>query len=220
MAPDIMKVAVVGSGRIGTILAQALGDAGHQVWLSNSRGPQTLALTMTHMADSVTAATVKDAVEHADVVFLAIPFGGFSRLPYRSFGDRVIVDVSNYYPGRDGAFPYIDDGSQTSSEVIAAYIGPGPRVVKTLNHIHWRSLQVEPAPPGPGRRALAVAGDDDASKRLVIGLLDSIGFDGVDAGPLSASGVMGPGGPLYGPRFDSAAMAAALAAGPGRGEGR
>jgi len=209
-----MKIAIVGSGRIGTVLAQEFGDAGHEVWLSNSRGPQTLALTMTHMAPSVTAATVKDAIEHAEVVFLAIPFGSFSRLPYRSLGDKIVVDVSNYYPGRDGAFPYIDDGSQTSSEIIAAYIGPGPRLVKSLNHIHWRSLQVEPAPAGPGRRALAVAGDDVASKHVVIGLLDSIGFDGVDAGPLAGSRLLSPGGALYGPRLDSEAMKQVLAGAP------
>jgi len=212
-----MKIAIVGSGRIGTVLAQEFGDAGHDVWLSNSRGPQTLALTMTHMAPSVTAATVKDAVEQAAVVFLAIPFGSFSKLPYRSFGDKIVVDVSNYYPSRDGAFPYIDDGSQTSSETIAAYIGPGPRVVKSLNHIHWRSLQVDPAAAGPGRRALGVAGDDPASKRVVMGLLDSIGFDGVDAGPLAASSILSPGGALYGPRLDREAMEQILAGAPEAG---
>jgi hypothetical protein len=91
----------------------------------------------------------------------------------------------NYYPGRDGQIPALDAELTTTSEMLAATL-PESAVVKAFNNIFFRHLAALARPAGsPDRSALAIAGDDDAAKTLVTGLLDEIGYDTVDLGPLS-----------------------------------
>lgn len=147
-----MEVGVIGAGRIGVVLTGLLGAAGHDVLLANSRDPSSLRLTLTHMAASVRAVDVDTAAQAKDVVVLAIPFHRYHQLPFKTLAGRVVLDATNYAPARDGAFPYLDDGSTTSSETLAAFL-QGARVVKGLNTIHWRSLEpeAEPRARGAGR---------------------------------------------------------------------
>lgn len=204
-----MEVGVIGAGRIGVVLTGLLGAAGHDVLLANSRDPSSLRLTLTHMAASVRAVDVDTAAQAKDVVVLAIPFHRYHQLPFKTLAGRVVLDATNYAPARDGAFPYLDDGSTTSSETLAAFL-QGARVVKGLNTIHWRSLEPEAEPPGPGRRAIPIAGDDAAATATVAALLDSIGFDSVLAGPLAAGRDMQPGSAVYGPRLTAAELSSSL----------
>lgn len=204
-----MEVGVIGAGRIGVVLTGMLGAAGHDVLLANSRDPASLRLTLTHMAPSVRGVDVATAAQAKDVVVLAIPFYRYHQLPFKALAGRVVLDATNYSAARDGAFPYLDDGSTTSSETIAGFL-EGARVVKGLNTIHWRSLEPEAEPPGPGRRAIPIAGDDPTATATVAALLDSIGFDSVVAGPLASGRGMQPGSAVYGPRLTVAELTSSL----------
>jgi len=85
-------------------------------------------------------------------------------------------------------------------------------VVKAFNHIFSASLASRGLPPGsPGRISLSIAGDDPAAKKLVLDLINDIGFDGVDAGPLADSWRQQPGTPAYTIDVDAEARKAALA---------
>jgi predicted dinucleotide-binding enzyme len=149
------------------------------------------------LGERATAGSTVDAAVAGDVVIVAIPFVRHTDLPAVELAGKVVVDANNYYPAGDGAFPALDDGSTTSSEVFAAAL-PGARVVKAFNTIYYVHLRDEGRPAGtPGRRAIPIAGDDSDAKAAVTSLLDDCGFDAFDAGPLAAGRRLEPGSPVY-----------------------
>jgi predicted dinucleotide-binding enzyme len=204
-----MDIGIIGVGNIGGTLARQLSALGHDVKIANSRGPETL----TDMADEIgaTAATAEDAARAKDLVIISIPEKAVPDLPRNALAasTAVIVDTGNYYPARDGRIAEIDNG-MIESEWVAQTIGRP--VVKAFNHILSASLAERGLPAGsPGRISLSIAGDDPAAKQLVLGLIDEIGFDGVDAETLADSWRQQPGTPAYARDLTAEARKAALA---------
>jgi predicted dinucleotide-binding enzyme len=181
-----VKIGIIGSGNIGSILARKLAKAGHSLLISNSRGPETLQDLAREMGAK--AVTAEGATRDVDVVILSIPFGNvpllkdlFAQLPK----EVVVADTSNYFPFRDGQIPTIDDG-QVESVWVAEQIGHS--VIKAWNNILAATLRDKGLPAGAeGRIALSVAGDDAAPKTTVMSLVEDTGFDAVDAGSLAES---------------------------------
>ncbi len=130
-------------------------------------------------------------VVRCDVVVLALPLRRVPELDPALFRGRVVVDATNHLPVWDGPLPELATAPSTS-EWVQRHLA-GALVVKTLNHLEAGELEEDAAPPGtPGRRALAVAGDDDDAVRAVLALVDRLGFDAVDAGPLAAGVALEP----------------------------
>jgi predicted dinucleotide-binding enzyme len=190
-----MRIGIIGSGSIGGTLAALFGGRGHEIRLANSRGPQSLR----DLPEGVRAATVEEAARDSEVVVVAIPFGRFTELPAEAFYGTVVVDAGNYYPQRDGVIPQLDDGSTTSTELVAAHL-KGARAVKAFNTLYYVKLREDGRPDAPAadRLAIPLAGDDADAKRLVSGLIEEIGFAPVDAGALANGRRQQPGTPLYG----------------------
>jgi predicted dinucleotide-binding enzyme len=85
-------------------------------------------------------------------------------------------------------------------------------VIKAFNNIYAHHLREHGQPPeSPGRIALPVAGDDQAAKSTAMGLVEELGFDAVDAGPLVESWRQQPGTPVYAADFDADGVRRALA---------
>ena len=203
-----MDIGIIGSGQIGSILARRLAALGHQVRIANSRGPESLAALAA--ATGATASTVEQAASARDVVIVTIPQKAVRELPRGLFAGStaIVVDTGNYYPARDGRIDAIDQGL-TDSEWVAQVLGRP--VVKAFNNIVAESLDSRGVPRGtPGRVCLSVAGDDPAAKHVVLRLLDELGFDGLDAGPLAESWRQQPGTPAYCKDLDRTALQAAL----------
>ncbi len=205
-----MEIGIIGSGNIGSALAGYLTALGHQVFIANSRGPETLGEIATKTGAK--AATVEQAASANDLVIIAIPARAIVNLPAAvlSASKAVIVDAGNYYPSRDGAIEDIN-GGMTDSQWVAKVIGHP--VVKAFNNIVAQSLASKALPAGsPGRVALSVAGDDQGQKHLVMDLIEEIGFDAIDGGSLANSWRQQPGEPAYCQDLDSEALKAALQA--------
>ncbi|HJQ55109.1 MAG TPA: NAD(P)-binding domain-containing protein [Gemmatimonadaceae bacterium] len=205
-----MRIGIIGAGHIGGTLTRRLAAVGHDVYVANSRGPETLAdLASETGAKTVTA---KEAAKQGEVVIVTIPMKAIPRLPRDLFAgtpeDLPIVDTGNYYPQRDGLIKAIEDGmteSRWTSEQL------GRPVIKAFNNIYAQHLLELGKPRGtPGRIALPVAGDDAAAKKTVMDLVDDIGFDPVDAGSLDESWKQQPGTPVYASDFDAAGVKRAL----------
>jgi 8-hydroxy-5-deazaflavin:NADPH oxidoreductase len=194
-----MKIGIVGAGRIGGALATLFTQAGHDVTLANSRGPQTLADTVAALGPHAHAGTVAEAAAYGDVVAIAIPLHAFRTLPPEPFAGRVVVDADNYYPQRDGHIAELDEKRATSSGLLQDHL-PGARVVKAFNGIYFQHLidQSRPGAPAADRRAIPIAGDDAAAKALVTDLIDQIGFTAVNTGTLADSWRQEPDTPVYG----------------------
>lgn len=206
-----MKIGIIGAGHIGGTLARRFAELGHDVSVANSRGPETLADLAAETG--ATAVTASDAVRDKDVVIVTIPENSVPDLPDTLFdaarSDTVVVDTGNYYPRRDGRIAAIEDGTPESKWVSEQL---GRPVVKAFNNIVAQHLLEDGRPAGdPNRIALPVAGDDPAAKRVVMRLVDELGFDAVDAGALDESWRQQPGTPVYAADLDAAGVRRALA---------
>jgi hypothetical protein len=203
----------IGSGNIGSTVARLAVAAGHDVVLSNSRGPQTLADLVAELGPHARAATPPEAAGAGDVVVVTIPLRNYRDIPADALRGKVVIDTMNYYPGRDGRIPELDDESTTTSELLQAHL-PESHVVKAFNNIHYAHLAALPRPAGSeDRSALAIAGDDEAAKATVRALLDEIGYDTLDLGPLSEGWRIQRDTPAYGTPY--AADPTNWGAGPG-----
>jgi predicted dinucleotide-binding enzyme len=207
-----MKIAIIGAGSMGTILARHLARLGHPVSISNARGSASLTALAAEIG--ATPASVADAVNGAEIVFLAIPTKAVPELPRGLFANAsdsvVVIDLGNYHPElRDGRIDAIDQG-MPDSRWVAQQIGRP--VIKAFNNLYAASLLEKGAPRGTkGRIALPVAGDSPDAKATVLRLVDDLGFDAVDGGTLDDSWRQQTGTPAYCRDLDAAALRRALA---------
>jgi predicted dinucleotide-binding enzyme len=202
----------IGSGNIGSTVARLAIAAGHDVVMSNSRGPDTLADLVAELGPHARAATPSEAAAAGDVVVVTIPLGRYESLPVQALQGKTVIDTMNYYPERDGRIAVLDDQSTTTSELLQALL-PQSHVVKVFNNIFFRHLAELARPAGdPDRSALAIAGDNAEAKAQVRALLDAIGYDTVDLGPLAEGRRTQRDTPAYGLPY--AADPANWAAGP------
>ncbi|MBM0239830.1 NAD(P)-binding domain-containing protein, partial [Micromonospora sp. ATA32] len=181
-------VGLIGSGNIGGTVARLAVAAGHDVVLSNSRGPETLKDLVEELGPRARAATAREAAEAGDLVVVTIPLRAYRDVPVEPLAGKIVIDTNNYYPERDGQFPELDDESTTTSELLQRHL-PDAKVVKGFNNIYFKHLLSLARPAGAAdRSALAIAGDDAEAKATVTAFLDSLGYDTVDAGPLAEAG--------------------------------
>jgi predicted dinucleotide-binding enzyme len=198
----IVRIGIIGAGHIGGNLTRRFAALGHKVYVSNSRGPETLRDLSAETG--ATAVTVQEAARQGEVVVVTIPMKNVPELPPGLFanvpGNVVVVDTGNYYPQRDGYIPEIEAGT-TESRWTSQQLGRP--VVKAFNNIYAQHLLDRGKPAGtPGRIALPVAGDDKVAKSVVLRLINELGFDGVDAGGLDDSWRQQPDNPVYGTDLD------------------
>jgi len=195
-------IGLIGSGHIGSTVARLAVDAGHEVVLSNSRGPETLQDLADDLGPHARAATTSEAAA-ADLVVLTIPLKSVAQVPVEPLRGRIVIDTSNYYPQRDGQIAALDDLSSTTSQLVQAQL-PGSRVVKAFNNINYLHLGSLQRPSGsPERSVLPIAGDDADAKAAVSEFLDSIGYDAYDAGSLADSWRFDVGTPAYGRPYNT-----------------
>ena len=114
-AENVTTVGIIGSGQIGCALARLAVEAGHQVVLSNSRGPETLADTVALLGPQASAATSTDAAAAGDIVVITVPVNAFPNLPAAALAGKTVIDTCNYGPERDGQIPELDDKSFAGS---------------------------------------------------------------------------------------------------------
>jgi predicted dinucleotide-binding enzyme len=215
-----MKIGVVGIGEMGGTLARRWVAKGHDVRIANSRGQEAVR----QFAADIGAEPVDayGAVEGADIVLLAMAYPAVAQLPKNLFDKAatgvVIIDTSNYYPDvRDARIPEVDAGMPESLWISQQI---GRPIFKAFNSVMFHALSELGRPEGsPGRLAIPVAGDDARGKRLVMRLVDDMGFDAVDGGSLEDSWRQQPSTPAYACDYDAATTQAGIkAAVKGRAE--
>jgi predicted dinucleotide-binding enzyme len=210
-----MEIGIIGAGKIGGSLTRLLTKLGHTVRVSNSRAPETLADLAAETG--ATAVWAKDAAADADLVIVSIPQKNVPDLApgivATAKPEAPVIETNNYYPReRDGLIEAIEDGTPESAWVAEQLGAP---VFKVFNGIFWKHLLENGKPVGTADRiALPIAGDDPAGKAIVSDLVDQLGFDPVDAGPLSESWRQQPGTPVYGKDLDVEGTKQALAEAP------
>ena len=207
-----MRIAIIGAGPMGQILARHLTTRGHHVSIANSRGPASLSAFAAEIG--VTPVSVVDAANAGEIVILAIPTKAVADLPRGLFANVpssvVVIDIGNYHPElRDGPIDAIDRG-MLDSQWVAQQIGRP--VIKAFNNIYAKSLDEKGAAKGTkGRIALSVFGDSPDAKAKVLRLIDELGFDPIDGGALDESWRQQTGAAAYCQDLEAAALRRALA---------
>src|SRR5437868_4313144 len=100
-----MKIALIGAGMIGGTLARLLAALGHEVAVSNRRGPESLHSMTVELGDKAHAMTVEDAARWGEVVVLAVPWRSHEALPPPdAVAGKVVIDAMNPYRAWGGTF--------------------------------------------------------------------------------------------------------------------
>lgn len=204
-----MKIGIVGTGAIGSLLAKKLSKAGHSVKVTNTRSMPELEKIATDLGAN--AATLQDVVKDVDAIIFSMPFNAYKDLPKDLLKDVpqdvVVMDTSNYYPFRDGDIAELKE--MTESEYISGILDRP--LVKVFNNILEGTLKHKGTAAGTeGRIAISVAGDNEEHKKVVAQIVDITGFDTVDGGSLAESWRQQPGTPAYCTELEEAELKKAL----------
>ncbi len=206
-ADRLDRLAVLGAGHIGPVIARLAVAAGYPVSIAASGDPADIALITELVVPGARARWAADAVTDADIVVLAMPLHRFHDVDPGLLSGKLVVDAMNYWPASDGALRGFQ--GVASSEIVADRLA-GSTVVKALNHIGYHELEDRARPAlASDRRATGVAADDPAAGAGIAGLVDRIGYDPVLLDSLRAGRVLQPGGPVFGvtltlPEFERA----------------
>lgn len=181
------------------VLARLAVSAGYRVRIAGSGDPSRVgADALLAASASASAGWATDVAQESDAVILAIPLGRYRELPVAQLQGALVIDAMNHWWELDGLRPDLADLRTSTSETVQRFLGRA-RVVKAFNHMSARDLEDESRAPGsPGRKAIALAGDEPADVEAVAGIVDDLGFDPVVAGPLSAGIMLEPGNDVFG----------------------
>ncbi len=135
----------------------------------------------------------------------------YRSIPKKPLQGKIVFDLLNYFPFRDGDIPELQREEITTSELIAKHLSES-RVVKAFNSITVGDLMTDARPVGANeRRAMPIAGDDQEAKMIASRLIDELGFDAVDGGSLADSWRFERFRPVYCVALDKETLKATLA---------
>jgi len=185
-----MRIAILGSGTMGSALGPLFASAGHSVTYSFSRDPKKLERLAKSSGPRARVASPAEAVRDADVVVLTVRWQHVARV-LRSAGSlrgKVLIDCTNPLTPSDDALAV---GHRTSGAEIIARRARGVHVVKAFNTIPAELLRagVDVLTEQP---AACYCGDDDRAKRVTARLIRQLGFEPVDCGALASARYLEP----------------------------
>jgi predicted dinucleotide-binding enzyme len=195
---DERPLGIVGAGKIGTAIARAAIAGGYDVAISGSGAVDRIELIVEVLAPGAHPVPTEDVAHQAGLIVLAVPMHRFRELPPVLFADKILVDAMNYWEEIDGVDEELEGAPSGTSVVVQEWFSSS-RVVKSLNHLGYFKFEQGRRPRGaPDRLAMAAAGNEPDAVAEVLELINRLGFDAVDAGPLNAGIALQPNGPVFG----------------------
>jgi len=208
-APEVQNIGIVGAGNMGETLGKLWADAGYHVMLA-SRHPDSLQSTAKDIGHGTQVGTAEQASQFGDVVVMAVPYGALPQLGqslHQQLAGKTVIDVSNPYPGRDGATA-AKALSLGSGKASAQYLS-GAHVVRAFNSLAATAIASN-AHHSP-LIAVPYAGDNPQALAQAKTLIQKAGFAPVKTGDLATATRFQPGSSLFLQVLDEKALRAQLA---------
>lgn len=202
-----MRFGIIGAGPIGTNISKKLVKSGHDVKIADARG-------MEHLKGKELAGTpvsTEDIVKNIDILIISLPLyvmPSIRNVVKKCEKDVIVVDTSNYYPFRDNKIEEIESGMIESIWVSNQL---GRPIIKAFSNQLAYTLEYKGTPEGTdGRIAMAISGDNESHKQVIMNIVNESGFDTVDTGSLASSWRIQPGTPAYCTELTKEELAEAL----------
>ena len=186
-----MKISILGAGSVGSTLGKGWASKGHQVFFGvrhpDDEKTQNL---LEEIGSNASAGTNEEAIAFSNVIVLALPWQAVPKvLEAGDFRDKIIIDATN--PLKPD-FSGLEIGFDISGAEQVAQWAKGAKVFKSFNQTGWENM-ANPIYKGKAS-AMLVCGDDESAKKIVLGLIEDIGFEAIDAGKLEAARLIEPFG--------------------------
>ena len=182
-----MTTAIIGTGNIGGQVARFLVAGGERVVLAGRDESHAAALA-SELGPLASAAPVRQAIEDADAVVLAVWLDTTRDLIAENadvLRGKVVVDPSNpIRPDGKGGFARTLADGKSAASVIAGLLPDDAHLVKAFGSLGAEAL-ASGANRTPRRAVLFYATDDERAAATVERLIATAGFDAVKAGGLS-----------------------------------
>lgn len=200
-------IGILGAGKVGVVLGQLARRAGYAVMMASSRPARDIALTVETLVPGAEAKDAAELARQADIVILALPLSSYKNIPKKQLAGKLVIDAMNYWWEVDGERDDFIPANQPSSLAVQEYLADS-QVVKAFNHMGYHDLHDESREAGePGRKAIAIAGDEENDVAKVAELVDELGFDPLAIGSLERGALLEAGQPAFGASLDKAALA-------------
>lgn len=206
-----MNIGIVGAGNIAGAVGLLWAKAGHAVRFG-TRHPEVLGPLLAKVGGGASAGTAGEAARFGEAVFCSVPYGAWPDLAAEVAGftkGKVVIDSSNPYPERDGAFASAAIAAEQGAGVPVARLLPTAHVVRAFNSVYFKVLETEANRAGD-RVGIPIAGDDEDALNLAAGLVRDAGFAPVIVGPLARAREFDPGAPVYNTGMSGPNLALAL----------
>jgi 8-hydroxy-5-deazaflavin:NADPH oxidoreductase len=206
-----MKIGVIGSGRIGSVVGRLLADAGHDIMFS-SRHPEALDALVAKVGHHATRGSVLEAARFGEVLLISVPLNALAALGQELAGaieGKVVLETGNPYPGRDGKVAEELIASGRGTGAFAREHLPGARVVRAFNSVWDQTLAKEAHRPDP-KVGIPLAADDREALEVAARLVRDAGFDPVAVGNLDTAKRFDVGTPVYDTGMSGDALRQAL----------
>jgi hypothetical protein len=185
-----MKIAIIGTGNVGSAIALGLKDKGHGLVLG-SRSLEDAASQALASETGATLASPSEAAAQADIVILALPWTA-AEAAVKALGPlsgKTVIDCMNPLGMVAGALGLTVGHTDSGGEILQRWL-PQAYVIKTLNQVGAEMMADNTSLPH--RPVMFMAGNSDAAKALVAALLADLGFEPLDAGDITKSRILEP----------------------------
>lgn len=203
MSSSIKTIGILGAGKLGVVLSQLALKAGYQVKVAGSGDPSKIALSFSVLAPGAEVDWAEAVAMSSDVTILALPLSKYQSVPQKALAGKLVIDAMNHWWEVDGDRDDFIEPSLSSSQAVQQFLEES-RVVKALNHMGYHDLHDETRSAGTdGRKAIAIAADDQADAKSVAKVVDDLGFDPLYIGQLENGRYLEPGYPAFGANVTS-----------------
>jgi len=191
-------IGILGAGKVGTVLGQLAVKAGYNVLIAGSGPASKISLTVEVLVPGAKAMTADEVSKNSDIVILALPLGKYKSITPESLAGKLVIDAMNYWWEVDGIRDDLTNLLEPTSVLIQKYLLKST-VVKAFNHMGYHDLFDENKPvDSKGRKAIAIAGDDQKAIEITEKVVNDFGFDPVYIGRLADSQRLEPGSGAFG----------------------